>query len=148
MKIHVRIQDKSFEVRIGDIQARPIQASVDGEIFEVWPEEMLIPTDRQQMTPVTPIIPPMKPIDVDESTSKPSEKIKQIKAPIPGVITQILVNEGDAVQYGQELCVLEAMKMKNSIRASRDGVIARILVANGDHVQHSQVLMEYQDEEA
>ena len=147
MRIHVRIQDKTFEVRIGDTQARPIQASVDGEVFEVWPEEMLIPTAQQNLTPITPITPPIKPIDVEPDDNKAEQKIKQIKAPIPGVITQILVSEGETVKYGQELCILEAMKMKNSIRASRDGIIARILVSNGDQVQHSQTLMEYLDEE-
>ena len=47
MKIHVKIQDKVFEVKIGDILTRPIQAIVDGEIFEVWPEEMMVPSIEQ-----------------------------------------------------------------------------------------------------
>lgn len=48
MKIHVKIQNRTYEVRIGDIHARPIQASVDGETFEVWPEEMTLPSEGYQ----------------------------------------------------------------------------------------------------
>jgi len=51
MKIHVRIQDKSYEVQLGDIHARPIQAEVDGERFEVWPQELLVPGPEQAPTP-------------------------------------------------------------------------------------------------
>lgn len=68
-----------------------------------------------------------------------------MKAPIPGVIISIIVNEGDKVTFGQELCILEAMKMKNVIRAGRAGTIAKVLVKEGESVQHSQVLMEYED---
>ncbi len=49
-------------------------------------------------------------------------------------------------QYGQELCVLEAMKMKNIIRAGKAGVIHKILVSTGDQVSQSQTLMEYRGE--
>jgi glutaconyl-CoA/methylmalonyl-CoA decarboxylase subunit gamma len=68
-----------------------------------------------------------------------------VKAPIPGTIISISVAEGEQVKHGQELCILEAMKMKNAIRSGRDGKIAKILVKEGDSVQHSQVLMEYSD---
>ena len=70
---------------------------------------------------------------------------KSVLAPIPGVIIAISVKPGDSVTRGQELCVLEAMKMKNAIRASRDGKIAAILVNVGDHVKNSQVLIEFTD---
>lgn len=67
-------------------------------------------------------------------------------APIPGVIVEIAANVGDLVTYGQELCVLEAMKMKNSIRANRNGSIKKIFISTGDHVRQSQDLMEFETE--
>ena len=147
MKIHVRIQDKTFEVKIGDIQARPIQAEVDGEIFEVWPEETLVPSDTSLTVSSTPqITHPVPPVESNGSPVRPSEKTKTVIAPIPGVIVEIAANVGDSVTYGQELCVLEAMKMKNSIRANRDGSIKEILISIGDHVRQSQVLMEFESE--
>jgi len=147
MKIHVKIQDKIFEVKIGDIQARPIQAEVDGEIFEVWPEETLVPSDTSLTVSSAPqITHPVLPVESNGSPVKPSEKTNTLIAPIPGVIVEISANVGDSVNYGQELCVLEAMKMKNSIRANRDGSIEKIFISIGDHVRQSQVLMKFESQ--
>ncbi|MCD6576573.1 MAG: hypothetical protein J7K66_01000 [Anaerolineaceae bacterium] len=147
MKIHVKIQNEIFEVKIGDIQARPIQAEVNGEIFEVWPEETLAPSDTSLTISSTPqIAHPVLPVESSRSPIKPSEKTNVLIAPIPGVIVEIAVNTGDSVTYGQELCVLEAMKMKNSIRANRDGLIKKIDISIGEHVHQSQILMEFVSE--
>ena len=146
MKIHVKIQDKTFEVRIGDTLARPIQAIVDGEVFEVWPEEMMVPSSEQRMTSVPQASHPVKPADIGEVKDNPTAEGKSVKAPIPGVIIEIKVSAGDTVAYGQELCVLEAMKMKNSIRSGKAGIISKVMVSVGDQVSQNQTLMEYRGE--
>jgi biotin carboxyl carrier protein len=69
--------------------------------------------------------------------------IKVVRAPIPGVIVSISVQPGSEVSTGQELCVLEAMKMKNTIRSTRSGKIASVSMQIGQHVKHHDVLMEY-----
>ena len=145
MKIHVKIQNKTYEVKIGDIHARPIQASVDGETFEVWPEEMTLPSEGYQSPVTSSDDKSVKQVSIEKPASLAVDKIKQVKAPIPGVIISIAVGEGEKVAYGQELCVLEAMKMKNAIRSGRAGTIAKVLIKEGDSVQHSQILMEYTD---
>jgi glutaconyl-CoA/methylmalonyl-CoA decarboxylase subunit gamma len=145
MKIHVKIQNKTYEVRIGDIHARPIQATVEGESFEVWPEEMTLPGQDYQPAPAGKSEKPVKQVSIEEPTASAGDQIRQVKAPIPGTILSISIGEGEQVRYGQELCVLEAMKMKNAIRSGRDGKISKIMVKEGDTVQHSQVLMEYAD---
>jgi len=144
MKIHVRIQEKTFEVNLSDIHSRPIQVSVDGEVFEVWPEEMLIPSEQHKPAQAPQVTHPVKAVELD-SNSKRSDKASSVTAPIPGVIIDVKVNEGDAVKYGQELCTLEAMKMKNSIRAGYDGIIAKIHVSSGEQVQQGKVLMEFRE---
>jgi biotin carboxyl carrier protein len=68
-----------------------------------------------------------------------------VAAPIPGVILSVGVKTGDEVKTGQELCILEAMKMKNTIRAARDGKIASVHVSAGDQVSHGQALMDYSE---
>ena len=55
-------------------------------------------------------------------------------SPLPGVIIAIKVNVGDSVKAGQEVAVLEAMKMENSIEAEHDGTVTAIHVAKGDSV--------------
>jgi propionyl-CoA carboxylase alpha chain len=68
---------------------------------------------------------------------------KAVLAPIPGVIVSIAVEPGAEVEQGQELCILEAMKMKNVIRSPRAGQIAAIKVSAGQHVKHHDLLMEF-----
>ena len=146
MKIHVKIQDKTFEVRIGDTLARPIQAIVDGEVFEVWPEEMIVPSNEQRPAPAIQAAHPVKPADIGEVKDNPTTEGKSVKAPIPGVIIDVKVSAGDTVAYGQELCVLEAMKMKNSIRSGKAGIISKVTVTVGEQVSQNQTLMEYREE--
>ena len=140
MKMKINIEDKTFNVEINDLHARPIQANVDGEIFEVWPEESTRLATAAKPAAPQPAAPAATPVSSPRAASS-----NTVIAPIPGVIIEIKVAAGDSVTYGQELCVLEAMKMKNSIRANHDGTIAKILVATGDQVQQGKVLMEFQD---
>ncbi|MGB4204935.1 MAG: acetyl-CoA carboxylase biotin carboxyl carrier protein subunit [Bacteroidales bacterium] len=67
---------------------------------------------------------------------------KKVTAFIPGTIRKVLVNEGDTINKGDNLLVLEAMKMNNSILASAQGVIARVLVKTGQVVSKNQLLIE------
>ncbi|NLN95017.1 MAG: acetyl-CoA carboxylase biotin carboxyl carrier protein subunit [Bacteroidales bacterium] len=67
---------------------------------------------------------------------------KKVIAFIPGTIKKVLVNEGDTVNKGDNLLVLEAMKMNNSILASAQGVIAKVLVKTGQVVSKNQLLIE------
>lgn len=138
MKLRVKINDQMFDVEVNDLSSRPILASVDGETFEIWPEDAAAPE----------IVAPVQAAPVQGPRSAAAaeavvDKTKSVTAPIPGVIISIAVKEGDEVKQGQELCVLEAMKMKNAIRAGRAGKIAAIRVAAGDHVKHGQALMDY-----
>jgi Acetyl/propionyl-CoA carboxylase, alpha subunit len=64
-----------------------------------------------------------------------------VLAPIPGIIVAVKVQPGDRVTAGQEVCVLEAMKMQNSIRAKQSGVVAMVHVKAGDQVKHHQALL-------
>ncbi len=57
-----------------------------------------------------------------------------VKSVMPGVVVQVLVKEGDAVNAGQPLLILEAMKMQNEIEAPTDGVVKRVFVSQGDAV--------------
>ena len=137
MKLRVKIDDQMFDVEVNDLSSRPILASVDGETFEIWPEDAAAP----EIAPVQAA--PAQARPVAAAAEAAVDKTKSVTAPIPGVIISIAVKEGDVVKQGQELCVLEAMKMKNAIRAGRTGKIAAIRVAAGDHVKHGQALMNY-----
>ena len=67
---------------------------------------------------------------------------KVIRAPMPGLVLETLVETGTAVRKGDGLLVLEAMKMENEIRASTDATVKRVLVAAGDAVSKNEILVE------
>ncbi len=72
-----------------------------------------------------------------------SNKINNIKAPMPGLIIDLRVKEGDTVNAGDALLVLEAMKMENIIKAPGQAVVKSVKVKKGDSVEKSQVLIEF-----
>jgi len=73
---------------------------------------------------------------------KPAAGAKVIDAPLPGTITKVLVKAGDAVKAGDTVCLMEAMKMENSITAEFAGTIKAVLVDAGAQVQSGQALVE------
>ena len=68
----------------------------------------------------------------------------EVTAPMPGVVLSVEVSPGSHVTRGQTLLVLEAMKMRNDIRADRDGVVASIPVSAGDEVSHGDLLLAFE----
>jgi biotin carboxyl carrier protein len=74
-------------------------------------------------------------------SSKDSSKISEIKAPMPGMVLKVFVNEGDEVKKGDNLFILEAMKMENIIKCPADVTIKTTKIKPGDKVEKGQVLM-------
>ncbi len=71
-----------------------------------------------------------------------SDKMDHVKAPMPGLVLDVLVEVGQLIQKGDNLIVLEAMKMENIIKASGSGVIKSIKINKKDAVEKNQLLME------
>jgi len=67
-----------------------------------------------------------------------------LKAPMPGLVTRIMVAEGDLVESGTPLLVMEAMKMENELRAQGDGRVARIHVTSGNAVEQGTILIAFE----
>lgn len=144
MKLKVAIDNQTYEVEIEDIHARPVIAVVEGERFEVWHEKEQSQASQASAAPAVSVPAPAGPAPASVSEPK-TTGAKDVASPLPGVIVAILVKPGDAISRGQELCTLEAMKMKNAIRANREGTIAAVEVNVGDQVGHGQVLMTFTD---
>lgn len=131
MKYTINIGGKAFKVEIDNLDARPVLARVDGETIEVWPEE-----ENVQL----PAAGHPKPLPASSGATLESSRF--VRAPLPGTITAVFVRPGDQVAVGQALLVLEAMKMKNTLRASLAGEVANICVTPGQTVNHQDLLIE------
>jgi|LakMenE18May11ns_1017448.scaffolds.fasta_scaffold9836916_1 biotin carboxyl carrier protein len=73
-----------------------------------------------------------------------STKMNQLKAPMPGLVIEYFVKEGDEVQAGDKLMILEAMKMENVIKATGEGKIKKLVVTKGNTVEKNQLLIEFE----
>lgn len=69
---------------------------------------------------------------------------QRILAPIPGIVKQVFVRAGERVTAGDPLLVIEAMKMKNTLRSGHDLVIAAVHIQAGEVIKAGQVLIEFQ----
>lgn len=144
----LQIDGQAYEVTVAALDTNPVQVTVNGELLEVWLQSE--PAEIASVRPASPPPPAAEPAgprptaaEKPAATPAGSLNTRQVLAPIPGVITELYVKIGQSVNPGESLCSLEAMKMKNIIRASRPGVIADIHVTLGQHVTHQQLLMEF-----
>jgi len=119
--------NRSVNARILDSEnaAKKLRIEVDGEAFEVE-----IKDELDQM------------LDKMGFGAAAVKHIKEIKAPMPGLVLEINVNAGDEVAEGQKLLILEAMKMENSILIPIKAKIKKVVVSAGQAVDKGQVLVE------
>jgi biotin carboxyl carrier protein len=139
MKYTVKIADTSYEVEIEDILARPVIARVDGETFEVHPENGHKTETRKDTEPKE-----LKVTGVPSPAAGAAGSSNELTAPLPGTVVEIFVKKGEDVDTGHVMLVIEAMKMKNSIRSTRSGRISDVLVAVGQTVAHKQPLVRFE----
>ncbi|MBP7999299.1 MAG: acetyl-CoA carboxylase biotin carboxyl carrier protein subunit [Chloroflexi bacterium] len=140
MKFKVQVEGQTFTVDVGDLHTRPIIATLNEKVFAVWPEEMEV-----ERIAAAPIVPTPSPKPAPQPSAPIQGNGHIIRAPIPGIVNRIAVSEGATVAVGQDLCVLEAMKMNNVIRATRAGKVKAIPIITGQHVRHGDALIELED---
>jgi len=70
-----------------------------------------------------------------------SAKVSELKAPMPGLVLKLFINEGSEVKKGDNLFILEAMKMENIIKAPADVIVKIVKIKSGDKVEKGQVLL-------
>ncbi len=143
MLIKVEIDGQIYEVKILEVQGDDVLTEVAGKTYGVnlasqsvqapsaIPAPVVAPA-RQQAAPA----PAAQVLPEGENGST-------LKSPLPGTIVEIKVKAGQTVKNGEVLMILEAMKMKNSIRSLRDGVVEEIYVNSKDQVKHNQPLLRY-----
>lgn len=74
----------------------------------------------------------------------PTDTSKFLLCPMPGLVVSIMVSEGDIIEEGQSLAMVEAMKMENVLRAEKPGKVSKISVAEGDSLAVDEIIMEFE----
>lgn len=72
------------------------------------------------------------------------DNAKSVLSPMPGAVVSVAVKPGQTVVDGQELCIIEAMKMQNIMKSEREGVIKSVNVKGGDTVTVDQLMIEFE----
>ena len=133
------INGNKYEVVVGDITDNIATLTVNGEEYTVEMEKQPEPEKKK---PVVKAATAAAADDAPATASKGAvNKANAVKAPLPGVITDILVAEGDEVKAGDTVIVLEAMKMANNLAAEKDGKVTAICVKIGESVMEDDALV-------
>lgn len=134
-----------YDVTIESIKDQVAQLNVNGVAFDV--EILGAPLSENDLPEMNTAAPASaKPAAVPASSEeKPTAGVAgegiPVKAPLPGVVTKVLVNQGQAVKKGDVVLVLEAMKMENNITAECDGVVSGVCVSPSDSVLEGTTLI-------
>ena len=145
-KVKVIVNDKAYLVEVGDLTASPITVTVNGCPYQVnletVPEE-IVPGHQPDVATEAAPSPTLAPEKAVVPIRPAEFLMNEVRSPMPGNILDIAVKPGDQVSVRQQLCSLEAMKMKNAIRSPRDGVIASVEVIEGQTVAHGDLLFTF-----
>lgn len=142
---HVRIGERLLDVDFESVSGQPVYSLIiDGKSYEAF---VYSDDDNWQVL----LHGRLFPVTVEDEREKRLRSTAggtvaeggeyQLKAPMPGLIVSVLVNEGDAVEKGQVLVVLESMKMQNELKVPRAGMIGHIRVKAGETVEQKQTLL-------
>ncbi len=126
-----KINGNLYKVTVNDVEDNIASVEVNGTPYKVEldkPIKSASPVIRPAAAPKTATGEPVI------TRQQPVAKSSSVKSPLPGVILDIKVKEGDMVKRGQLIVVLEAMKMENNINANKDGKVISIKVNKGDSV--------------
>jgi biotin carboxyl carrier protein len=123
---HILQNGKSFRAELIsiDAQQKQVQLKINGNKYHIQLEDQYDQLIRKMGLKV-----------------KTNQQIKDIKAPMPGLVLEIMVEVGQFVAVGDALLILQAMKMENVIKAQGEGVIKDIVVKQGAAVEKGQLLI-------
>lgn len=138
-KIGVRYKEK--QVANTNANSNSYQVKIDGELFqvEIQGQTAIVNGEQYKISDLEPLASSTEKKVVNKALSGKKEIVT---AKMPGTVSQILVKEGDKVTQGQNLCVLEVMKMETFIQAPKDGTVTQIFVQVGTQVETNKQLIE------
>lgn len=139
----MKVNGNDYAVSIKEIEDNIATVAVNGVEYNVEIEGAAI---KRVKTPKVVQVATVPSTDSHPSTARTAAPVatgegRPIKSPLPGVILDVMVREGDTIKIGQQLMVLEAMKMENNIESDIEGVVKNIVKRKGDSVLEGDVLI-------
>ena len=125
--LHLRIDDRIVTVQIERLPGRAFRLVHRGVIRRA----RVLPPRAAELAALMP-----------EKTAADTSRL--VQSPMPGLLTAVVVSEGQEVKAGEPLVVVEAMKMENVLRAERDGKVAKLRAKPGDSLAVDQVILEFE----
>jgi biotin carboxyl carrier protein len=142
---HISVDGKVYEVDFESVSGQPVYSLiVDGKSHESYVAagdhdwQVLL---RGRLYPVTVEDEREKRLRTAAGGGVAETGELHLRAPMPGLVVTILVDEGQSIKKGQVLLILESMKMQNELKSPRDGVIGRVRVKAGETVEQKQTLL-------
>jgi biotin carboxyl carrier protein len=135
-KLKVRIESHWYLVEVGDLEGDEVEVIVDGQRFEVNLDKDV----KLESISSSPVLSNTKDKSLTKDNSNPRGSFK---TPMPGSVIDILVKEGDEVSDSQDICIIESMKMQQTLKADFVGTITEILISSGDQVLDGDELFKY-----
>ena len=130
------IKGHEYDVEVKNLDGRLAEIEVNGTLYEVE-------IHSEKKTSKTPtLIRREVPRPKDAHVIQKDAVAVKVKAPLPGIILQVIVKAGDYVKRGDTLLVYEAMKMENKLTAEKEGTVKSVLVSPGDSILQGSVLLE------
>lgn len=141
-----KINGAAYDVCIDHIKGQTAKLTVNGIPFEVEMQGAQLSDDNLPDAPTAEAAAPVQATPAPAApTAAPAPQGAgegtPVKAPLPGIVTKILVSQGQKVKRGETVLILEAMKMENNIAAEADGTVSGIAVSAGDSVLEGTVLI-------
>ena len=152
--VRVKVEGKWYTVEVRDLAERPVRTLVDGYSIDVEVGSGVGKTtpDKEVRSPAPSSRPQPKTIETPTRTvvekpagavvESPPDPNKVFSAPMPGTILSIEVKPGDQVVTGDVICVLEAMKMQQQLRADWSGMVKSVLVSVGQQIMDGAPIVE------
>lgn len=131
-KLQIRVGTKWYRVEVEDITSYPVKVWVEGEVYEVSLTDGVVAPE--QVPDPQPEIYPINGDDIVSIKETESGDHKFFNSPMPGSIVSISVKVGDLIEMGDPVCILEAMKMQQTIIADMSGEVMSVLVDSGDQI--------------
>jgi len=133
------INGNKYEVAIDDIIENTATVTVNGEVYKVEMEPE--PVEEKKVVVRKPVAAESSENSENSGNSASINTNNAIKAPLPGVITEVCVSVGDEVKAGDTVVVLEAMKMANNIETEKAGKVTAVCVTPGQSVMEDDALV-------